>query len=144
MKEPDRLQPEPVESQPLEPRPVPVESRSRAKEVLRELALFLPNFVLLLKRLMGDSRVPSKSKVVLGGTLLYLVSPIDVIPDFVPGLGQLDDVILAVLALHSILNRIDEEVVLEHWDGDEALILLVRQGVSAVSRLLPGDWNQRV
>ncbi|MDX1622600.1 MAG: YkvA family protein [Gemmatimonadota bacterium] len=144
MKEPDRVEPGPVESEPSEPRPVPVESRSRAKEVLRELALFLPNFVLLLKRLMGDSRVPSKSKVVLGGTLLYLVSPIDVIPDFVPGLGQLDDVVLAVLALHSILNRVDEEIVLEHWDGDEALILLVRQGVSAVSRLLPGDWNQRV
>lgn len=112
--------------------------------MLRELALFLPNFVLLLKRLMGDPRVPARSKVLLGGTFLYLVSPIDVIPDFVPGLGQLDDVVLAVLALHSILNRVDEAVVLEHWDGDEGLIQLVRQGIAAVIRLLPGKLEKRV
>lgn len=125
-------------------RSLPVPTRSRATEVLRELALFLPNFVLLLKRLMGDPRVPARSKVLLGGTFLYLVSPIDVIPDFVPGLGQLDDVVLAVLALHSILNRVDEAVVLEHWDGDEGLIQLVRQGIAAVIRLLPGKLEKRV
>lgn len=124
--------------------PSRIEDRSRAKAALRELALFLPNFVVLLKRLMTDPRVPLRSKMIVGGTALYLISPIDVIPDFVPGLGQLDDVVVAVLALHSILNRVDEEVVLEHWDGHESIIRLVRQGVSAVSRLLPGKWEKRV
>ena len=67
------------------------------RETLREIALFLPNFVILLKRLVGDPRVPRKSKLILGGTILYLVSPIDIVPDFVPGLGQLDDVVVALL-----------------------------------------------
>lgn len=115
-----------------------------ARSLLQELALFLPRFVVLLKRLLGDPRVPRRSKLVLGGTVLYLVSPIDVVPDFVPGLGQLDDIVVALLALHSILNRIDEAVVLEHWDGSEDVILMVRAGVRAVAGLLPGDWEKRV
>lgn len=124
--------------------PTTVEDRSRAKSLLRELALFLPNFVVLLKRLLGDPRVPFRSKMIVGGTALYLISPIDVVPDFVPGLGQLDDVVVAVLALHSLLNRVDEAVILEHWEGDEDVIRMIRAGVSAVSRLLPGDWEKRV
>ena len=115
-----------------------------ARDTLKEIALFLPNFVILLKRLLSDPRVPRKSKLILGGTVLYLVSPIDVVPDFVPGLGQLDDVVVALLALHSILNRVDDEVVLEHWPGNENVIRLVRAGVSAVAQLLPGKWENRV
>ncbi len=115
-----------------------------ARQTLKELALFLPNFVVLLKRLLGDPRVPRKSKLILGGTILYLVSPLDVVPDFVPGLGQLDDVVVALLALHSILNRVDDEVVVEHWPGDENVIRLVRAGLSAVAQLLPGKWESRV
>jgi uncharacterized membrane protein YkvA (DUF1232 family) len=117
---------------------------STARETLKELALFLPNFVILLKRLLADPRVPRKSKLVLGGTVLYLVSPLDVVPDFVPGLGQLDDVVVALLALHSILNRVDDEVIVEHWPGNENVIRMVRAGLSAVAHLLPGKWESRV
>ena len=117
---------------------------STARETLKELALFLPNFVILLKRLLADPRVPRKSKLVLGGTVLYLVSPLDVGPDFVPGRGQLDDVVVALLALHSILNRVDDEVVVEHWPGNENVIRMVRAGLSAVAHLLPGKWESRV
>lgn len=117
---------------------------SSARDTLRELALFLPNFVVLLKRLLSDPRVPRKSKLIVCGTVLYLVSPLDVVPDFVPGLGQLDDVVVALLALHSILNRVDDEVVVEHWPGDENVIRMVRAGLSAVAQLLPGKWESRV
>jgi uncharacterized membrane protein YkvA (DUF1232 family) len=115
-----------------------------ARDTLRELALFLPHFLILLKRLITDPRVPRKSKLILGGTVLYLVSPIDVVPDFVPGLGQLDDIVVALLALHSILNRVDAEVVVEHWPGNENVIRMVRAGLSAVAQLLPGKWESRV
>lgn len=121
-----------------------VRDRSSARRVLHELTMFLPNFVVLLKRLMTDPRVPRRSKMMVGATALYLVSPIDVIPDFIPGLGQLDDIVLAVLALHSLLNRVDEEVILEHWQGDEDVIRMIRAGVSAATRLVPGDWEKRV
>ena len=111
---------------------------------LREIALFLPNFLVLLKRLVSDPRVPRKSKLILGATIVYLVFPIDVVPDFVPGIGQLDDVVVALLALHSILNRVDDEVVIEHWPGNENVIRMVRAGLSAVAQLLPGKWESRV
>ena len=113
-------------------------TRSGARAILREIALFLPRFVVLLKRLMGDPRVPTRNKWVAGGVLVYLVSPIDIIPDFIPGLGQMDDVVVVLLALNGLLNRVEEDVVLEHWDGDADLIRMVRAGVAAATRLLPG------
>ena len=128
----------------VEPTDRSLPEASRAGRVLRDLALFLPHFVLLLKRLIGDPRVPRRSKLVLGGTCLYLVSPLDVIPDFVPGLGQVDDVVVVLLALHSVLNRVDESIVLEHWEGSEDLIRAVRSGLSAISQLLPGELERRV
>lgn len=117
---------------------------TRPRGVLRELVLFLPNFVVLLKRLLGDPRVPRRSKLLLGGTLLYLISPLDVVPDFVPALGQVDDLVLVLLTLNSLLNHVDQEVVLEHWDGSHDLILAIRRGLAAVSQLLPGDLERRV
>jgi uncharacterized membrane protein YkvA (DUF1232 family) len=121
-----------------------LQNRSGPRRVLRELTLFLPNFVRLLKRLIADPRVPRRSKLVLGATLVYLLSPVDVIPDFVPGFGQVDDVVVVLLALHSLLNRVDEGVVLEHWDGNEDVIRAIRRGLAAVTQLLPGDLERRV
>ena len=127
-----------------EVQPLDGDQPGEPRDTLREIALFLPNFVVLLKRLLGDPRVPRKSKLILGATIVYLVSPIDVVPDFVPGLGQLDDVVVALLALHSILNRVDGEVVVEHWPGNENVIRIVRAGLSAVAQLVPGKWESRV
>lgn len=122
----------------------PAPESGSAWTTLREIAMFLPNFVILLKRLVGDPRVPRKSKLILGATLVYLVSPIDVVPDFVPGLGQLDDIVIVLLALHSILNRVDDAVVVEHWPGREDVIRIVRAGLSAAAQVLPGKWESRV
>lgn len=121
---------------------LPVPDRPRG--VLRELALFLPHFAVLIKRLLGDPRVPRRSKLILGGTLLYLVSPIDVVPDFVPGLGQVDDLVVVLLSLHGLLNLVDEAVVLEHWDGNEDVMRLIRRGLAAVSQILPGDLKRHL
>jgi hypothetical protein len=53
-------------------------------------------------------------------------------------------VVIALLALHSILNRVDAEVVVEHWPGSENVIRLLRAGLSAVAQILPGKWESRV
>ena len=119
-------------------------TRSRSREILREIALFLPRFAVLLKRLMADPRVPRRNKWIAGGVLLYVVSPIDIIPDFIPGLGQLDDVIVVLLALHGLLNRVDESIIVEHWGGDADVIRMVRAGVSAAAHFVPGKWEKRV
>lgn len=84
----------------------------------RELAALLPNLVLLFRGLMRDQRVSRTSKVWLGLALAWLVSPIDLVPEFIPVLGPLDDAVVAALVLRHVLRRTSREVVTEHWRGD--------------------------
>jgi uncharacterized membrane protein YkvA (DUF1232 family) len=88
---------------------------SRPEELLR----FLPDCVVLFKRLLGDPRVPRRAKVALGLTLPYLAMPIDLIPDFIPVLGQLDDALLVATALRYVVRRAGRDVVAELWPGTD-------------------------
>jgi uncharacterized membrane protein YkvA (DUF1232 family) len=81
------------------------------------LARFVPDCVVLARRLLGDPRVPVESKVLLGLLVVYLVSPIDLIPDFIPVAGQLDDAILLALALRHLVHRAGTSVIAQHWPG---------------------------
>jgi uncharacterized membrane protein YkvA (DUF1232 family) len=102
----------------------------------RELLTLVPNLVRLFRGLLRDARVPLGSKVVLGFAVVWLVSPIDLIPEFIPVLGPLDDVVVAVLAIRHVLGRAGEDVVREHWrGGDAALRTIVRvAGLGATRR----------
>ena len=104
---------------------------------VQELLLLLPNFVKLAKRLLTDRRVPVQRKLLLGALIAYLVSPLDFIPDFIPGLGQLDDLLVVLLVVHGLLSSVEEEVLLEHWDGHPDVILLIRRGVRLFANRLP-------
>jgi uncharacterized membrane protein YkvA (DUF1232 family) len=86
----------------------------------RELLAFVPDCVVLFRRLAADPDVPRGAKRVLGATAVYLVLPIDLIPDFVPGLGLLDDAVLAGLATRYVIRRAGRERVEQHWQGSEA------------------------
>jgi len=88
----------------------------------REVAALLPNLLMLFKGLVKDPRVPRSSKVilVLGG--LWVASPIDLIPEFIPVLGPLDDAVVAALILRRVLRTSGREVVAEHWRGDPATL----------------------
>lgn len=88
----------------------------------RELALLLPNLIRLFGGLMGDRRVGLPAKIVLGIASLWLASPIDLIPDFIPIVGSLDDAIVAALALRFVLRTTDGAVVRDHWHGDPATL----------------------
>jgi len=107
------------------------------RTLAQELLLLLPNFVKLVKGLLGDRRVPLRRKLLLGALVAYLVSPIDIIPDFIPGLGQMDDLLILVLVLHGLLSSVDEAVLLEHWQGRPNLILLIRRGFQMFAKRLP-------
>ncbi|MBI4589317.1 MAG: DUF1232 domain-containing protein [Candidatus Rokubacteria bacterium] len=85
---------------------------------MKELLLLLPYMALLVGRLLADPAVPTGAKVVLGATAAYLANPVDLIPDFIPLLGYLDDVILVAVVLDGLLNHVDREVLLRHWPGD--------------------------
>lgn len=78
----------------------------------------LPGFGKLLFRLMRDSRVSRFDRTLFAAALGYLFMPADVIPDWIPVLGELDDILLVVVVLDRLLHRTDETVLTEHWDGD--------------------------
>src|SRR5690349_11992207 len=77
----------------------------------REVALLLPNLARLFKGLLRDPRVPRGSKVLLAFGIVWIASPIDLIPEFVPVLGPLDDAVMAALVLRHIVRRAGPEVV---------------------------------
>ena len=88
----------------------------------RQVATFLPNLILLFRGLWRDPRVPRGSKLLLGFGLVWLASPIDLIPEFVPVVGPLDDAIVAALILRSVARRVGRSVLAEHWRGDPATL----------------------
>jgi uncharacterized membrane protein YkvA (DUF1232 family) len=105
----------------------------------RELLTLVPNLVRLFRGLLGDPRVPLSSKIAVGIAVGWLISPIDLIPEFVPVLGPFDDVVVAALALRHVLRRAGEDVVREHWHGaDGSLRAIIRvAGLGATRRSLP-------
>jgi uncharacterized membrane protein YkvA (DUF1232 family) len=107
----------------------------------RELALLLPNLIRLFAGLLRDPRVGLPAKIVVGIASLWLASPIDLIPEFIPIVGSLDDAIVAALALRFVLRTTDGAVVREHWRGDpatlERLLRIVLWGSRGAPRALP-------
>lgn len=110
---------------------------------LKEYALLLPRLLKLLWRLARDRRVPPRTKAILFVLAGYLASPVDVIPDFIPGLGQVDDLIIIAFGLDQMLNRIPVEIVREHWDGDEDVLELVREILDISTAFVPGWLKKR-
>jgi uncharacterized membrane protein YkvA (DUF1232 family) len=87
------------------------------RTAVRALAGFIPDCVILLRRLLGDERVPRKRKFVLVALVGYLLLPLDLVPDFIPVAGQLDDVIVAAAALRYALRSGGTQLLEEHWPG---------------------------
>jgi uncharacterized membrane protein YkvA (DUF1232 family) len=91
------------------------------------VARFIPDLVVLFKRLLSDERVSPRRKLVLAAVVGYLAMPIDLVPDFIPVAGQLDDAILVALALRMVLRGSGPALVREHWPGPaESLRVVVR------------------
>ena len=81
----------------------------------------MQSVVWLLWSVARDPRVPRATKVVAGLLAVYLMMPLDLVPDWIPVIGHLDDVILVAVAVPWILRRVPPDVVREHWHGDEPL-----------------------
>jgi uncharacterized membrane protein YkvA (DUF1232 family) len=91
----------------------------------RALAGFIPDCVVLVRRLLRDPRVPRRRKLALVLLAAYLVLPFDLVPDFIPVAGQFDDAILVALVLRTLLRGGGEPLVREHWPGPERSLALV-------------------
>ena len=93
----------------------------------RALARFVPDCVVLFRRLLADERIPRRRKLALVALLGYLASPIDLVPDFIPVAGQLDDVLAVVLVLRFVLRSADDDLLAEHWPGPPQALALLRR-----------------
>ncbi|MEK6322060.1 MAG: YkvA family protein [Acidobacteriota bacterium] len=99
---------------------------------MRELLLFIPNLMRLLLGLLRDERVSQADKAILAGIIMYVIVPLDVIPDFIPFIGQVDDSYLLAISILRLLNRADRRVVMDHWKGERNIKELV-DGIAKVA-----------
>ncbi len=95
------------------------------REDARALAGIVPDCVVLVARLARDPRVPRRRKLLLAALGVYLASPLDLVPDFIPVAGQLDDAVLVGLVLRSIVRSGGEPLVRELWPGPESSLRVV-------------------
>ncbi len=101
---------------------------------LKEGLRLLPDLLRLLKRLATDPTVPRGARIRLWLLLVYLASPIDLIPDFIPVIGYADDAVVVVFALRSAVRRAGVDTVRRHWPGTP-------NGLTAVLRLARIDTD---
>ncbi len=128
-----------VEETKMENRP---NERKEARGFLKTVLMSIPNFLKLLVRLFKDPRVPLPEKALVVGTIVYVISPLDFIPDMIPFVGQIDDLYLIALVLLRLLHRTSDEVLVEHWDGTEDLVGLVEKIEKAALYILPKRIQQ--
>jgi uncharacterized membrane protein YkvA (DUF1232 family) len=103
---------------------------------VRMIARAVPQCAVLFKRLLADGRVPRRWKIASGFALVYLAVPFDLVPDFIPIAGQLDDAILVALVLRGLLRSAGPRLVREHWPGPPALVApLMRLAADAPAAL---------
>ena len=91
--------------------------------ILKDLAGFLPACVTTIRTLRADPSVPRRAKVAIAFAGLWVVSPIDLIPEFLPIIGPLDDIVVVALAFRYAARKIPREVLLAAWPGDPKLLL---------------------
>lgn len=111
--------------------------KSELKGRLRSLLMFLPNMVMLLGRLLKDARVPTAEKALFMAAIVYVISPLDFIPDVFPFIGQVDDLYVVALVLLRLVNRSDESVVREHWSGGGDIVSLADSIANVAPKFLP-------
>lgn len=112
--------------------------------VLSEYLFALPDFFVLLTRLAIDDRVPTRKKVFAGAIIAYMIMPIDIIPDFIPILGQIDDLVLAVLGLNMVLNEIDKQLLIDSWSGQGNVLELLQTISAKAEQFLDRKILQRI
>lgn len=112
-------------------------SSLQGRGFVRDAVLLVPNLAKLVSRLLRDPRVPRRAKFALGLAAVYVASPIDLIPDKLPVIGWIDDLVVLMFALDSLIDRAGPDVVSELWDGPGDLLTLVRDVVGLSRHIVP-------
>ena len=129
-----------------QPEDVPVAPRTGAKKTVIYYMKQLPSYVRLLGGLLTDRRVNAVDKLLVAGAIAYIVMPIDVIPDFIPFIGEVDDVFILVLALQRMIANAARPVLLAHWTGamEDLADLNLRDALAAAAFFLPKRIRKRL
>jgi uncharacterized membrane protein YkvA (DUF1232 family) len=117
-------------------------SRAPARGVeldLRGMVKEIPHFLRLLWGLARDPRVSNADKAIVVGAIAYAALPADLIPDWIPGLGEIEDVFLVALALSRLLSHAGEEVLMDHWDGDVDTLEAAIDALDGATQFLPSS-----
>jgi uncharacterized membrane protein YkvA (DUF1232 family) len=106
----------------------------------------LPNFLRLLGGLMADKRVSNTDKLLVGGAIAYILLPMDFIPDYIPFLGEIDDLFVLVLALQRLIGNAGRSVIEDHWMGDPAQLrsMVLERVLVAAAFFLPRRVRRRL
>jgi uncharacterized membrane protein YkvA (DUF1232 family) len=120
--------------------------RAAAKRTLIDTIRQIPNYLRLLGGLLVDRRVSGVDKLMVAGAIAYILLPLDFIPDFIPFLGEVDDVFLLVTALQRLIFNAGRRVVADHWRGDVTEISPsnLRAVLIAASFFLPRRLRRRI
>lgn len=120
--------------------------RTGAKRTVMGSISELPNFLRLLYGLITDNRVAAVDKLVVAGAIAYILLPLDVIPDFIPFLGEVDDVFLLILALQRLISNAGRAVVQTYWAGDpkDLTELNLEKILAACAFFLPRRMRRRL
>lgn len=123
-----------------------VSPRTGAKRTVLYYIRQLPHYLRLLGGLVVDHRVALLDKLLVIGAIAYIVTPIDVIPDFIPFFGEIDDLYLLVLALQRLISNAGRTVLLDHWRGEPADLtdLNLRNAMTAAAFFLPKRIRRRL
>jgi uncharacterized membrane protein YkvA (DUF1232 family) len=109
-----------------------------------QLLKALPELVRLIARLAGDPLLPRAAKIALAAAMVYLASPIDLIPDFIPVVGYLDDVLVAALLVDGILNWVDRGLVLKYWPGSPDSLERLSRAARMLAVWIPRRLKARI
>ena len=111
---------------------------------MKELVRALPDLARLIARLVADPVLPRVAKVALAAAAVYLVSPVDLIPDFLPFIGYLDDVLLVAIILDGILSYVDRSLVLRCWPGSPATLDRLARAAHLFAAWVPARFKARI
>jgi uncharacterized membrane protein YkvA (DUF1232 family) len=111
--------------------------KGEMKSRMSSFLMFLPNMFTLLGRLIKDNRVPIAEKALFAAAIVYVIMPLDFIPDFFPFIGQVDDIYVVALVLLRLINKTDESVVREHWTGGGDIVKLADSIAGIAPMILP-------
>lgn len=111
---------------------------------MRALLRALPAIIRTIRGLATDPVLPKATKIALAAAILYLLSPIDLVPDFIPVVGYLDDLIVSAILVDGILSFVDRGVVLKYWPGSPELLERIARSARVLAAWVPQRIKSRI